>query len=96
MSRLIAIARHSAMCHPRAKKALTGALWVILVIAYIILYEGSGLIAAEITDTRLERFVVSTGLWLIGAVVLAGVSALIEWLGGPPRSDEQDNPHQAA
>lgn len=96
MNRLIAIARQSAMCHPRAQKALTGILWVILVIAYIILYEGSGIIAAQITDTRLERFVVSTGLWFIGAAVLAGVSALIDWLGGAPRSDKQDNPHQAA
>jgi uncharacterized membrane protein len=96
MNRLIAIARHSAMCHPRAKKALTGILWVILVIAYIILYLGSGLIAAQIADTRLERFVVSTGLWLIGAAIVAGVSAVIEWLGGAPRSDEQDHPHQVA
>ena len=96
MNRLITIARHSAICHPRAKKTLTGILWVFLVIAYIVLYEGSGVIAAQITDTRFGRFVVSMGLWLIGGAVLGGVDALIEWLGGTPPNDEHDNPHQAA
>jgi hypothetical protein len=87
MNRLIEVARHCVMRHPRAKENLIRALWVIFAIVVIVFDKGGGFIAAQVTHTPLERSVVGIGLFLMAIAVGGPIALLIDWLGG---SDKQD------